>query len=345
MLNNIRARIYECESFNILKENVTKNNLFLRGISGSLISFLLDYCYSKINNKIVFISNDSEKISLIKDDLDFINECEYVSVYQTGKSTDNEEFTKSLSYLSDNEEFIVIVNSGSLNKKILSKEKFKDSLIELNKNDEYLFEELIHKLNEYNYERKDFVEGVGDYSVRGGIIDLFPENYDSPIRIEFFGETIDSIRVFDITTQRSVKELQRIKIVINISPKDEITETESKNTVLDYIPKDSIIFIDEPEIVSNNLEGISYKYLFPDNRCIFISILPSNDFINEYSLKEINFNTTPQPDFHSNLKLLYTNISEQLRNGISVNILCSDEHQSERIKSLLEDYENNLLGD
>ncbi len=344
MLNNLKSKIYDSECLIALKEKIEKDNLFLRGINGSFISFLIDYCYSDCKKKIVVITNDNEKISLIKDDLDFICDCENISVYQTDKSADNEEFTKSLSYLSEKDDFIVLVNAESLNKKIISKEKFAESLIELNKNDEYLFEELIGKLDQYGYEKKDFVEEIGDYSVRGGIVDLFPENYDSPIRIEFFGESVDSIREFDITTQRSVKEVKQIKIGINITSEDELTETESTNTILNYIPADSLIFIDEPEIISNYLEGISFNKLFPDNRCVFISLLPSNDFTSEYLLKEINFNTVPQPDFHSNLKLLYTNISEQLNNGFCVNILCSDEHQAERIKSLLEDYESNLLG-
>lgn len=344
MLNNIKSKIYDSADLIAFKENVESRNLFLRGISGSFISFLIDYCYSNCKKKIVVITNDKEKISLIKDDLDFICNCVNISVYQTDKSADNEEFTKSLSFLSEENDFIVLVNAESLNKKIISKEKFVESLIELNKNDEYLFEELIGKLNQYGYERKDFVEEIGDYSVRGGIVDLFPENYDSPVRIEFFGESVDSIREFDITTQRSVKEVKQIKIGINITSDDELTETESTNTILNYIPADSLIFIDEPEIISNYLKEISFRKLFPDNRCVFISLLPSNDTISEYLLKEINFNTVPQPDFHSNLKLLYTNISEQLNNGFCVNILCSDEHQAERIKSLLEDYESNLLG-
>lgn len=342
MLNNIKSRIYENDTFSFFRNKVKSKNLFIRGINGSFLSFILDYFYIKINKKIIIISDDTEKISLIKDDLDFISDCENISVYQTDKNADNEEFTKSLSFLSDYDDFIILVNANSLGKKILSKDKFRDSLIELKKNDEYLFEELILKLNEYNYEKKDFVEEVGDFSVRGGIIDLFPENYDSPIRIEFFGETIDSIREFDITTQRSVKELQRIKIGINISSKEELSETESSDTILDYISADTAVFIDEPEITSKYLEGLSYKNIFPNNKSIFISRLPSGDFINEYSLEEINFNTSPQPDFHSNLKLLYTNISEQLQSGVCVNILCSDEHQSERIRSLLEDYEINI---
>lgn len=345
MLNNIKSGIYESSNFRTFYAEAKKENLFLRGINGSFLSFILDYSYSKINNKIVVITDESEKISLIKDDLGFICECENISVYQTDNTADSEEFTKSLSYLTDNNEFIVLVKANSFDKKILSKDRFKDSLIQLRKNEEYLFEELIQKLNEYNYEKKDFVEESGDYSVRGGIVDLFPENYESPLRIEFFGETIESIREFDITTQRSVRELSSIKIGINISSKEEPADSESAGTILDYIPGDAIIFIDEPEIISNYFEGRPLNRVFPDNRCIYISRLHSAEFISDNSLAEINFNTFPQPDFHSNLKLLYTNISEQLINGTAVNIMCSDEHQSERIKSLLEEYESNLLGD
>jgi transcription-repair coupling factor (superfamily II helicase) len=345
MLNNIISRIYESSSLKSLKERAPGNNLFLRGINGSFISFILDYYYSNISKKIVVITEDSGKISLIKDDLDLISDCEYISVYQTGKTAESEEFTKSLSYLTENSEFIVLINADSLGKKIVPRERFRDSLIKLNINDEYLFEELIQKLDSYNYEKKDFVEEAGDYSVRGGIIDLFPENYDSPIRIEFFGETVESIREFDITTQRSVRELKNIKIGINISLEDELSDSDSAGTILDYIPADSAVFLDEPEIISDYFEDKIFENIFKENKQVFISRLPSGEFVNENSLTEINFNTSPQPDFHSNLKLLYSNISEQLIKGICVNILCSDEHQTERIKSLLEDYESNLLAD
>lgn len=345
MLNNIKDIIYGSNIFIDFKNGIKDKNYFLRGLNGSFISFLLDFSQTKVNKKIVFFSNDIEKISLIKDDLDFISDCESISIFQSNKSTDNEEFTKSLTYLTDSDEFIVLVNSDSLNKAILSKEEFKDSLLELSKNDEYLFEELIQKLSEYGYEKKDFVEEAGDYSVRGGIIDLFPENYDSPIRIEFFGETIDSIREFDITTQRSVKEIQKIKIGIYISSKGEPQERKEVNTILDYIPEGAFVFIEEPELILNSPGNDSIKKLFNKYRCVFTSILSSNEFISANSLGEINFNTNPQPDFHSNLKLLYTNISEQLHNGFSVNLLCSDVHQSERIKNLLEEYETGIAGE
>lgn len=345
MLNNIKSKIYSSHAFSNFESKIQNSNLFVKGISGSLVSFIIDFCYSKISKKIVFITNDNEKISLLKDDLEFICDCENISVFKKEKNTENEEFTKSLSYLTDNEDFIVLISAESLEKRIISKEKFKDSLIELKKNEEYLFEELTMKLDEYNYEKKDFVEEVGDYSVRGGIIDLFPENYDSPVRLEFFGETIDSIREFDITTQRSVKELQKIKIGFNISKDEESGLPEYSGTIADYISDDITVFIDEPDIISNYLSSSGLNNFFPLNRSIYLSIISSIDFTGKYSLCEIDFDSLPQPDFHSNLKLLYANISEQLKNGFCVNVLCSDIHQTERIRSLLEDYETRVLND
>lgn len=345
MLENIKSKIFGSSKFKDLKDKINNCDLFIRGINGSLISFVLDYANLYINKKIVFISNDSDALDLLKDDLDFISSCEAVSSYRTERKNDNEEITKSLSYLSEFDDFIVLIEAGSLNKNILSREKFRDSLLELKKDDEYLFEELIMKLNDYGYEKKDFVEEAGDFSVRGGIIDLFPENYDTPIRIEFFGETIDSIREFDITTQRSVREINKIKIGINISSNQNEEDGIEQNTILDYIPDDALVFIDEPEIILNITEKSSFKNILNENKRIFISLIPSFEFLKDNSAEELNFNSAPQPDFHSNLKLLYKNISEQLLKGINVNILCSDEHQSDRIRSLLDDYEVNLNGE
>jgi transcription-repair coupling factor (superfamily II helicase) len=329
------------------------NNLFLKGVQGSLISFIIDNCYESKYKKIIYFSNDTEKILKLKDDLDLINESEFVSIYQSEKSTDNEELTKSLSYLSENDEFVVLINTNDINKNIISKDKFKSSLIELNKNDEYLFEELIQKLEEYHYEKKDFVEETGDYSVRGGIIDLFPENYDAPLRIEFLGETIESIREFDITNQRSVKELDKIRVGINLTDDEEKCshlessgcERERNNTILDYIPDEVILFFDEPEIIKKDFPADKYEFLLGKYRCLHLSQIPVLELTDKYSLGEINFDSYTQPDFHSNIKQLYGNLSEHNKNNFNSYVLCSDEHQSTRIRSLLEEFEETIISE
>jgi transcription-repair coupling factor (superfamily II helicase) len=344
MIDNIRDRIYGSELFGKIDFS-GKRSIYVTGISGSLVSFLTDYVYTKNGKKLIFISFETEKLAKIKGDLDLISSCSAVSVYSSEKNTEGEEFTRTLNSLASGNDFIILLRASDLDKKIISKSKYSGSLLKLRKNEEYLFDELTQQLNEYNYCKKDFVEEVGDYSVRGGIIDLFPEHSDAPLRLEFLGETVESIREFDITTQRSIKGLEEVTIGINLTEAD---EDESQNffgnkeniqavsTIRDYIPEGTAIIIDEKEILSDaDIKNFREKF-----NCIFNSAFrPSSEETDSL----VDFNSTVQPDVHSNIKDLYRNISASVNNGFQSYILSSDEHQSSRIKNLIEDFEENLL--
>src|SRR5204863_7270725 len=73
-------------------------------------------------------------------------------------------------------------------------------------------EELVDKLMAGGYVREDPIAAVGEFSLRGGILDVWPPGYDAPVRIEFFGDTVDSIREFDPETQLSTAQLTEIEI-------------------------------------------------------------------------------------------------------------------------------------
>ncbi len=105
-----------------------------------------------------------------------------------------------------------------------SKEVFLKSLINLKKDSQYDMESLSEKLTGLGYARKSLVEEYGQYSIRGGILDIFSSNYENPVRCEFFGDEIDSIRFFDADSQRSIQDIDDIVIIPNsefIISKDE----------------------------------------------------------------------------------------------------------------------------
>ncbi|TRZ53702.1 transcription-repair coupling factor [bacterium] len=340
MIDNIRDKIYCSELFAKIDFS-KKHYIYITGISGSLISFLTDYVYIKNGKKVIFISYETEKLAKIKGDLDLISGCPAVSIYSSEKNTEGEEFTRTLNNLVTGNDFIILLRAADLDKKIISKSKYSESLLKLKKNEEYLFDELTQQLNEYNYRKKDFVEEVGDYSVRGGIIDLFPEHSDAPLRLEFFGETIESIREFDITTQRSIRELEEVTIGINLAEADEDDagygeKILATSTIRDYIPEGTAIIVDEKEILSDaDIKHFKEKY-----NCIFNSAFrPSSEEVDYV----VDFNSTVQPDVHSNIKDLYRNISASINQGNQAYIQSSDEHQSSRIKNLIEDFEEDLL--
>ncbi|MEO8209264.1 MAG: DEAD/DEAH box helicase, partial [bacterium] len=338
-IQQIKSKIFSSGKFPEITNSFKKNHkINLSGISGSLASFIVDYIYKNISKKLFYISYDTDRIVKLKDDLDLLGAYKNLSAYSS-KLSDSESTSKILIDLSEGSEFIVIAKASELSNKIISRDKFTASIIELKKNEERSFDELLNTFNKYNFNKKDFVDEAGDYSVRGGIIDLFAENLESPVRIEFFGDTIESIREFDINSQRSVKEIDSVKIGINLNTDDEEEKNyEPEENIINYLPEDIIVIIDEPEIILNEIKE---EQLIDDlNKFKQINITAFGRSIAEDNNIEINFDSKPQPDFHSNLKALYQNLCENIKKGYEAIILASDEHQSNRIRELIEDFED-----
>ncbi len=191
-LHQVKPKIFSSEKFTQLKANLneSKDNLSLKGVNGSLASFIFDLVYNNANKKIFIISHDIDRVVKLKDDIDLIGNSNEPAVYSS-KLSDSESTSGILINLAEGNDFIVLSNASELSEKIISRDKFKASLFEIKKEENKSFDELIATLDKYNFNRKDFVEEPGDYSVRGGIVDLFSENMESPVRIEFFGVTIE----------------------------------------------------------------------------------------------------------------------------------------------------------
>ncbi|MDZ4711376.1 MAG: transcription-repair coupling factor [bacterium] len=345
-LHQISSRLLTSEKFTELKNFLTKDNsnLSITGTAGSLASFIADFIYTKVNKKIFYLTSDNDRIIKLKDDLAMICACENLSAYSS-KITDSESVSKVLIDLSEADNFFVIANASEAGNKIISKDKFRSSIIELKKDESKNFDELLSMLDKYNFNRKDFVDEEGDYSVRGGIVDLFAGNLESPVRIEFFGDTIESIREFDINSQRSVREIESVKIGLNLNTdEEEESKNETGETILDYIPEDAFVIIEQPEITFNETDAALLESLSRFRQIHITSFANQIGGPADYTeFSEINFNSKPQPDFHSNLKSLYQDLCTNIKNGSEVFILSSDEHQSRRIKELIEDFEDESI--
>ena len=102
----------------------------------------------------------------------------------------------------------------------LAPDRFASSVVELSVGDETDLNELTDALTRLGYTRAETVEGVGQFSMRGGIFDVFPPSQERPVRIEFFGDEIDSMGLFDIATQRRTENVRHIRIIpaLELSP-------------------------------------------------------------------------------------------------------------------------------
>ena len=138
---------------------------------------------------------------------------------------------------------------------------FRQSIITLEDGGSYHVETLLEQLTNLGYVHEDMVEARGQFSVRGGIVDVYPPAAENPYRIEFFGEDIDSIREFDPIMQTSVQRRDTIKIE---AAREQTAGTKGHPCVADYIADEAIVFFDEPERIRERAEG----YLWDINETV-----------------------------------------------------------------------------
>lgn len=121
------------------------------------------------------------------------------------------------------------------------------------------FERLQRKLSSMGYEREEQTDCPGQFAVRGGILDIYPITEEQPVRIELWGDEVDSIRTFDVESQRSIENLSEVKIY----PATEFPEEkEGRVSFLDYFSKEeSILFLDEPARLVEKGESVEAEFV------------------------------------------------------------------------------------
>jgi transcription-repair coupling factor (superfamily II helicase) len=221
--------------------------------------------------------------------------------------------------------------------------------------------DLVELLTEQGFTRTEFAEEPGDLAVRGGIVDVYPFSGEYPIRIEFFGDEIDSLREFDPATQRSVSRLTSTRLVPNLERQH---ETEGTFTSLfDYLPDETLFAtFDEARLVDAadaRFEKAADAYdhaeeHFPDVEHALPEVRYLNGarleaallaharllfgtFTGSAATEQVTIDAKPQPAFNGNLDLLRDQIHQHAARHIDVTILCNSEGQESRLFDLLQD--------
>ncbi|HIR72599.1 MAG TPA: transcription-repair coupling factor [Candidatus Coprenecus pullicola] len=192
-----------------------------------------------------------------------------------------------------------------------------------------LFEKLQDDLYGLGFTRVDFVSRPGEYAVRGGIIDLFSYNNDKPYRLDFFGDEVDSVRMFDVNTQHTTgDELEVLDIYPNMVS-SQGDDADSFCSVYSTLPDSSVIWISGVEdFAEDGVSGHKKVYLSPMHK-------PVADV-------EIDFNTSPQPAFNKNFELLASDIKSRRKEGYSVYIMSENRSQIERLRNIFSSFDLSL---
>jgi transcription-repair coupling factor (superfamily II helicase) len=228
---------------------------------------------------------------------------------------------------------LVITYPQALQEKVITKTQLIKNTLQLTLQEKISIEFITDLLFEYNFERVDYVYEPGQYSVRGGIVDIFSFSNDLPFRIEFFGEEVESIRSFDITTQLSVRNYNNINIIPNLQ---DSTIVESYESLPQFLSENTVYFFTnfgfaleqlenffelctkEFESINSGVKHLPPQDLYMSNvelagqmqaRKVF-DFAPKNVIPVE---QEILFNTEPQPSFNKNFELLIADLKSKNR--------------------------------
>jgi len=216
----------------------------------------------------------------------------------------------SMNDYNNKKRIILIADIKALLPKLASPQKFNKTSWKLKVGDALKKEDFLKILLDQNYRSVEIVEEKGEFSSRGGIIDFFPVTSENPLRLELFGDQIESIRYFNLNTQRSILKLTDYTLL----PSRELIADGSSNynysTIFDYLPDDLIVLQNEPELIKEKTEEFQeeiediYQKIEKDKRELIFS--PSSYFITNSEIcdklkskKIINFTYFPEENKES----------------------------------------------
>ncbi len=345
----------------------------ISGLIGSSFSLVIAEVFKTAEKPFLIILNDKEEAAYHLNDLENLlgekNVLFYPGSYRRPyqiEETDNANVllrSEVLNRINSRKKPAVIVSyPEALFEKVVTRKELERHTLKVNIGDELSIDFVNEILFEYNFKRTDFVTEPGEFSVRGGILDVFSFSHDQPYRIEFFGDDVDSIRTFDVETQLSTEPVKRISIIPNVENK---MMEEQRTTFLKYIASKTVVFLKNEEILTSSLDQLfrtakdafvnlesELKVSDPEELFCTSGLLKSqlDDFTkvqltnSSKSLEgtTIDFQTKPQPSFNKQFNLLINNLNRNTNNGFKNYIFCSSEQQAQRFHDIFEDAEQQV---
>ncbi len=337
----------------------------LVGLNDELFSIYINKLFNNTNKNILIVTSTLYEANILNNFISNYSNNTYLFPMDDFLTTESVAISPDLKInrletlnntLNDNKKIIVTHLDGFL-RFLPPKKVYKESIIKLHKNMECPRDELVEKLYRLGYERESIVTKTGEIGVRGFIIDVFSVEKDHPYRIEFFGDEIDSLRVFDEETQTTTKELDEIEILPNtefISDKPIEIEDNNYQKYLKEIYGNEVSsiydYLDNPITVFKNYNQILVNYKILLEQILEYksdkSINYNGDYINELDtikldsviyyntidniIEEvpknniINFNIKEINNFSDNVDLIKKFISDNLAKNKTIVISVRD---------------------
>ena len=344
-----------------------KTSCFAENLVGSSLSFVLFDIFKRTGQTLLFVEDDKEQAAYLLNDLELLLGQEqvlffpssYRRPYQT-EETDNANVLLRAEVLSQLQQGarVVVSYSEALFEKVLTRQQLDKNTLTLKRGEHLSLDTLNETLFEYQFQRVDFVSEPGEFSVRGGIVDVFSFSNDTPYRIEFFSDVVESIRTFDVETQLSLQQVSSVVIIPNIESK---VAGEQRTSFLSLLPEETLIFVQDFELFAPKWEKMYQKaqeafatlkgeiaHLPPEE--LFCNAQEGlRDFAQRYVVrinphnpqeiegKGVSFAMRPQPSFNKRFELLIEHFKEKYNEGYTNYICCVSAQQAQRFLDIFEE--------
>lgn len=354
----------------------TPTRIQLEGLAGAQDAFVLAGTYMASPRPHFFIAEDKESAAYLQNNLSnlltgksvrfFPDSFKRPMNFQNLNATNVLERTETINKLSSGlSPLIVVTYPEALFEKVVAPQHLAKTKIEISTGEEMDVDTIISMLVEYGFNREDFVYEPGQFSIRGGIVDIFSYGNDYPYRIELFDEDVESIRTFDPLTQLSVTNIAKVSIVPNINTKFDQSQKVSVLSVLKegttVWVKDFDMLVDKLQICFEKAEEFAKDLpLMEESELAEIfrdrAFIRPNEVMGDVSSfhivhlgktqsaelspqSTIKFNGKSQPSFNKNFSLLIEDLKGNSKKGIDNFIFTENPKQIERFYAIFEDLE------
>ncbi|SFN51220.1 transcription-repair coupling factor [Bizionia echini] len=352
----------------------TQNRTHIKGLVGSAFSLVISEAFKQADKPFLLVFNDKEEAAFHLNDLEILLNDKDVLFYPGSyrrpyqiEETDNANVLLRSEVLnrinSRKKPAIIITYPDALFEKVVTRRELEKNTLKISVNDNLSIDFVNEVLFEYKFKRVDFVTEPGEFSVRGGIVDVFSFSHDEPYRIEFFGDDVDSIRTFDVETQLSTDQIKKISIIPNVANK---FLDESRQSFLKYIAQKTVVFTKNADLVFDRIDdfyskaeeafkNLSSELKHAEPETLFCNATELKKQLLDFNLVEfgskavfasqdhiITFNTTPQPAFNKQFNLLIDDLNLHHDKGYTNYIACVSEQQAKRFHDIFDDAEQTV---
>ena len=353
----------------------SKQKIHLKGALGSSFSFSVSTVFNSSDRPFLLIFDSKEEAAYYLNDFEMLLDEKQVLFYPGSyrrpyhvEETDNANVLLRAEVLnrinSQKKPAVIITYPEALFEKVVSRTQLEKSIFKVSIGETLNLDFFNEVLFEYQFSRVDFVTEPGEFSVRGGIVDVFSFSHDEPYRIEFFGDEVESIRTFDIETQLSTNTIKKIQILPNIEHK---LLNQTRQSFFEYISSETLIFAKNISNLLESTEKLQQKareaydaltseinYSNPvdlfctsanfKSQLLDFSVVEfgMNSILATNVSQKVEFQVGPQPSFNKQFNLLIDELNSKHDLGYHNFICCSSSQQAQRFYDIFETVDNQV---